>query len=151
MRIRIKEQFDLKGMAKHNEKAMNEAVEKASIQMLDWMASGSKNCHLIPPRLTGVLASSGSVFFKNKLIALSPDMTTEGQATPNKNHSGKYVTWGFNTDYATEMHEATNYSPGHISSRLPGSYPGNFWVREHLIKDKKDYFDLIQIFLNKFI
>lgn len=146
-RLVIKSTFRFDQFKSKSKEAMDNAIEKASIQMLDWMASGSANSSLIPPRLTGVLASSGSVFYNGKLIALSPNIATDGQPTPNKSYSGKGVTWGFNTEYATKMHEATGYSPGHISARLPGSYPGNRWVSEHLKKDKKDYYKLINKYL----
>lgn len=143
--LTIKSTIDVSKMA--SSKLFPPAQKKAAIQMLDWMANGSAGSPLKPPIRTGVMASSGSAFVNGKLIGVTPNKAKEGTPTPNKDYSGKGVAWGFNTDYAKEMHENKGLNPGPFSSRDPNMHPGNQWVSVHLKKDKDNYTALI----NKFI
>lgn len=148
--FKIKNTIDVSHLYKMSKQYFYNAQYKAAIQMLDWMSSGSAKSPKKPPRRTGVLASSGSVFYKNKLIGTTPDVRTseaEKPATPNKEHQGENVTWGFNTDYAKRMHEDKNLKPGPLSISDPNSSPGNQWMLEHLKKDAKNYMKLIAEFI----
>ena len=130
-----------------SKKTFANAQEKAAIQMLDWMASGSMGTQAAPPIRTGVLASSGSVFYKNKNLGVSPDISS-GQGTPNKAFSSKNITWGFNTEYATRLHEE-KLNPGPFSKANPNRSPGNQWLMKHLKKDANNYTKLIAKFIEK--
>ena len=145
--LNIKSTIDVSKFAAN--KLFPKAQEKAAIQMLDWMSSGSMTSPAKPPRRTGVLASSGSVFYKNKFLKATPNTSRGGTPTPNKSHSGKGVTWGFNTNYAAKMHEDKSLNPGPFSVRDPNMHPGNQWVTEHLQKDKNNYTKLIADFIKK--
>jgi hypothetical protein len=128
-------------------KLFPKAQEKAAIAMLTWMSSGSMGSPLKPPIRSGVLASSGSVFYKNKFLKTSKNISRGGVPTPNLSHTGKGVTWGFNTAYATRMHEDKDLNPGPFSLADPNMHPGNQWMTAHLQKDKNNYTKLIAEFL----
>ena len=128
--------------------------KKASIQMLDWMSTGTGVSQAAPPIRTGILESSGSVFYKNKLLKITPDVRidkTKGEPTPLKNYNSKNITWGFNTDYATRMHEDKDLNPGLYSIRNANRHPGNQWMLEHLKKDENNYSALIAKFAGKYL
>ncbi len=122
---------------------------KAAIQMLDWMSSGSMGSQAAPPIRTGVLASSGSAFYKKQNIGVSPDIAG-GKGTPNKSFNSRNITWGFDTDYAKKLHEE-KLNPGPLSKRNPNRQPGNQWLTEHLQKDKDNYMKLVAKFAKKFL
>lgn len=145
--LRIKSTINVSKMVTN--KLFPKAQEKASISMLDWMVSGSIGSPKKPPIREGILASSGSVFVDGKFLGTTPDITSGGTPTPNKTYSKKGVTWGFNTDYATRMHEDKNLKPGPYSARDPNMSPGNQWLTEHLQKDKNNYTKLIAAFVAK--
>ena len=144
----IKNTINIPAIKKVSKKAIVGSQKKAAIQMLDWMSSGSTGSAKAPPIRTGVLASSGSVFYKNKLLKVSPDVSS-GLGTPNKEFNAKNISWGFDTDYATRMHEDKNLNPGPVSQTNPNRHPGNQWVLEHLKKDKDNYTKLIALFMQK--
>jgi hypothetical protein len=145
--FKFKNTIDVSKLAKDSPKNFYLAQFKAAMAMLDWMSSGSQTSPKKPPIRTGVLASSGSVFYKNRLLGTSPNVATSGAPTPNKSHTGKNITWGFNTDYAKRMHEDKSLNPGPFSKRDPNMAPGNQWVTEHLQKDKDNYTKLIAEFI----
>jgi hypothetical protein len=135
----------IKGVSK---KAFAEGQMKAAIQMLDWMSSGSMGSQKAPPIRMGILASSGSAFYKKKNLGVSPDIS-RGMGTPNKQFNSKNITWGFNTVYATKMHEDKSLKPGPFSERNPNRHPGNQWVLEHLKADRNNYTKLIAEFAKR--
>lgn len=143
--LKIKSTIDVSKMAA--DKLFPQAQEKAAIQMLDWMTSGSMGSPKKPPIRTGVLASSGSVFYKNKLLGITPNVAKEGSPTPNTSYNTKNIAWGFNTAYASRMHEDKDLNPGPYSIRDPNMNPGNQWMTEHLQKDKDNYTKLIAEFI----
>jgi hypothetical protein len=145
----IKNTIDVSKIKAVSKKAFEKSQAKAAIQMLGWMASGSAASEKAPPIRTGVLASSGSVFYKNKLLTISPDISG-GKGTPNKAFNSKNITWGFNTVYATRMHEDKNLKPGPYSQASGNRHPGNQWLLEHLQKDKDNYTKLIAEFARKY-
>lgn len=149
--LKIKSTIDVSKFAAN--KLFPEAQEEAAIRMLDWMSSGSMGSPKKPPFRTGVLASSGSVFFKSKLLSVSPNVAESGTPTPYKTYTAKNVAWIFNTNYATKMHEGKSkhedksLNPGPYSVRDPNMHPGNQWVAEHLQKDKNNYTKIIAEFI----
>jgi len=143
--LKIKSTIDVSKFTAN--KLFPKAQEKAAIQMLDWMSSGSMGSPSKPPIRTGVLASSGSVFYKNKFLKASPNVARGETPTPNKSYNGKNVTWGFNTNYAAKLHEDKSLNPGPFSIRDANMHPGNQWVTEHLQKDKDNYTKLIAKFI----
>lgn len=141
---------DFSGLLKLKSKSpklFQSSQAKAAIQMLDWMSSGSPGSPSKPPIRTGVLASSGSVFYNNRYLGASPSVSKGGAPTPNKSYSGKGITWGFNTSYATRMHEDKGLRPGPFSSADPERHPGNQWLTAHLKGDKNNYTKLIAEFM----
>ena len=148
--LKYKNTINIPAIKNVSKKAFETAQKKAAIQMLDWMSSGSMASEAAPPIRTGILASSGSVFYKNQNLAVSKDISS-GQGTPNRQFNSKNITWGFNTDYATKMHEDKNLNPGPYSMRNANRHPGNQWVLEHLQKDKDNYSKLIAKFARNFL
>jgi len=148
-KLRIKNTINVAKLKGISNKAFADSQSKAAIQMLDWMSSGSMSAPEAPPIRTGILASSGSVFYKNKLLGVSPDISG-GQGTPNRQYNSKNITWGFNTDYAKRMHE-DKLNPGPYSQRNANRHPGNQWMTEHLQKDKDNYAALIAKFMEKYL
>lgn len=146
--LTVKNNLKINQFKKVSKKAFQSAQEKAAIQMLDWMSSGSPKSDKKPPIRTGVLASSGSAFYNNKFLKETPNVATKGTPTPNYQYSGKEITWGFNTEYAKRMHE-DKLTPGEFSSRDSGRKPGNQWMTAHLSKDKKLFIKVIAEFLKK--
>lgn len=148
--LTIKSTIDVSHLVKQSKNYFWLAQRTAANAMLDWMANGSMNSPKKPPIRTGVLASSGSVFYKSKYLGSTKDVRTSDAkepAFPNKHHTGEGVTWGFNTDYATAMHEDKNLSPGPFSIRDSNMHPGNQWLMEHLQKDKNSYTELVAKFI----
>lgn len=148
--FRIKNTINMVKAKKISDKAFIEGQSKAAIQMLTWMANGSIATQKAPPIREGILASSGSVFYKNKLLGVSPDRTG-GKATPNRDYNSKNITWGFNTAYATRMHEDKTLKPGPYSQANSNRHPGNEWAREHLNLDKNNYTALVAKFAGKYL
>lgn len=111
------------------------------LQLINNVVNGSPAEPVVPPVLTGLLRSSGSVFVGNKLIG-----TTPGQGTPSLTNSApkNVVTVGFNTDYAAKMHEklapAGPLQPGPFSTQS-GDVGGKF-IEKHLAADADEIFGL---------
>lgn len=114
------------------------ALEKTAIDMLNWFNNGSPNEPATPPIRHGVLRGSSSAFVGNKLVGVNPEKITPGgneKQTPNKSVSGsnaQRIRLGWNTDYATRMHEET-YNLGPISAATGTSGPK--WAEKHINAD----------------
>ena len=150
--LQIKFVFPLKRFKRVSTKALSDGLEKAGISMLDWMASGGPKSESAPPIRRGILAASGSVFVGNKLIKTTADQPVSGgQSQANKSYSGKagQLTFGFNTVYATRMHEDDSLNPGKFSSDSKNRAPGNGWVREHLKLEKDELMKVLAAFVDK--
>lgn len=106
--------------------------------MLTWMNNGSSNESRKPPIRWGVLRGSSTVFIGNKLVETYKSQIKPGapdKPTPAKSHSAPplNLTWVWNTDYATRMHEWTgNWGP---FTQQDGD-AGNKWVEKHLEADR---------------
>jgi hypothetical protein len=147
--LHIEIDFNIKGIKAKSAKAEKLGLEKGAIQLLDWTASGSPKTSLKSPIREGILSASGSAFIGNKKVHDTSDQAENG--TPNSSHSGAAgeITIGFNTAYATKMHEDSSLSPGPISQRSPDRSPGNQWLLNHLKQDKGLFMELIAEFYKK--
>lgn len=118
--------------------AWRKAKEIGAIQFLTWANNGSANESRKPPIATGFLRGSSSAFVGGKLVGVNQQ---ENNQEANRDHSEKegVITWGWNADYATRMHE-TEYNLGEHSQRDGDS--GNKWLEKHL---KADRFNLMKV------
>ncbi len=123
----------LKEFAKRYPEALKESLEVAAIQFLTWANNGSSKESRKPPIRRAFLRGSGSTFVGSKLVAVAPGYDN---SEANKSHSaGKFdVTWGWNAEYSTKMHE-TEYNLGEHSARDGAS--GNKWLEKHLDADRE--------------
>lgn len=123
-------------------KAMDEALLKSGIQLINWMVSGSPYSSRVPPIYDGILRGSGSVFLGKKLIKI-----TGSAAATLYDGARNTLTIGFNTSYATKMHEE-NWRPGPIS-RQSGADVGNKWIAIHLQTDGKAWLAYVAKIMDK--
>ena len=137
----------LKKLAEKSPKFFALAQRKAGIQFLNWANNGSGNSSKKPPIRWGVLRGSSSVFRGKFLVAKSPNKVRSGapeQPTPADGYEGNAVpttlTWVWNTDYATKMHEHTG-EWGEFTQQDGDA--GRKWVEEHLDKDRNDLMKMI--------
>ena len=149
--LKIKVSIKKKLLKRKTEEGFKTAVQKSGLQWLDWMANGSNNTPEAPPIRKGILAGSGSVFYGNKLLGTSQKSGTGGQ--PNTQHNGGklkgILTFGFNTNYASRMHNDDSLKPGPYSQQAGNRSPGNEWVQRHLKADANDFLKLVAAFLDK--
>jgi hypothetical protein len=125
------------------------ALGKGGLQLLNNTITGSPAAKAIPPKLTGHLRGSGSVFVGNKLVG--DTQASESSGTPNKDHSDdpNVITVGFDTPYAAKMHEhiGIDYKLGPESEKS-----GNveaFFLRKHIEGDKDEIMQLIATFIKQ--
>lgn len=126
-----------KKVIKAPKSVMERSQAKGGLQMLDWMASGSPKNNTMPPLKTGFLSGSGSVFLGGKLLDVTESSGTE-RGKPNKSYQAKdnVLTFGFNTEYAAEVHEVKK-AKGQFSGQSGNRQSGNQWVTSHLKSDGK--------------
>jgi len=122
------------------------AKAKVGLQLLNWIVNGSSKEPTIPPIKTGILRGSGSAFVGSELVGDSKGLI--GRGDPNKSFSGNpnTVTVGFNTSYATRMHEE-EWNPGPVS-RQSGNV-GNKFIKKHLAADGKNLTKLYAMFTKR--
>lgn len=136
----LKEYFKKAGISKSESKGADKiAKTKTAIQLLNWVVNGSPKEPVVPPIYWGVLRSSGSAFVGSEFVGGTNflPVISPGQVVLNKILREKQttITIGFNTAYATRMHE-TNWTPGERS--LQSGDVGNKFVERHLKSDKED-------------
>ena len=130
--------------------AFKEADEKAriktGIQLINNIVNGEGGDTIRPPIDTGTLWGSGSVFLGSQNIYITPPKN--GLGSPNTSHSGKkgVITIGFNTEYATKMHNE-DWNPGPISRQAGGV--GKHYVIKHLASDRNELMTLYATFVKK--
>lgn len=131
-------------------KAIDICMLKIGLQLLNNCNNGSPQDPTVPPKDTGALRSSASVFLDDKLIGIAPYVG--GEATPAKSFpvqlkSGEHiVTIVYNTAYAAKLHE-TEWNLGEGSVRAGNV--GNFWIKKHLDADGKELIKFFGILLKK--
>lgn len=122
----------LKEFQKKSPKALEAALSIAGIQFLTWANNGSSKESRKPPIRRGFLRGSSSAFLGGKLLGVY--QLTSNQDV-NRSHSDKpfTLTWGWNSNYATKMHE-TEYNLGRFSQQDGDA--GNKWLEKHLSADR---------------
>jgi len=135
----------LKELEKKSPEALRKALEIAAIQFLTWSANGSSKESRKPPIRRGFLRGSGSAFVGSKLVGL---VRGHDNKEANRSYSDNplNVTWGYNSEYATKMHE-TNYKPGPFSAQDGDA--GNKWLERHLSADRELFMKVVAIEFSK--
>ena len=147
----VKKYFKQAGIEKNKSTASDFlAKSKMALSLLNFCLNGSKNSSRTPPVLTGDLRGSGSVFVGNKMIQ---DSKGASKGTPNTTYSENpdTITIGFNTEYATKIHENLEPAGGlqlGTKSREAGDAGGKF-VEEHLDADKESLLEIYAKFFKK--
>lgn len=88
------------------EAGMTRGLDAGGLQLLNNIINGSPASQAVPPKLTGHLRGSGSVFVGGRFVGDSQGEESAG--TPNKSFSGAKdttITVGLDTPYATYMNE----------------------------------------------
>jgi len=135
----------LKRLQQKSPKIFRKAMEKGAIQFLTWANTGSKAESKTPPIRWGVLRGSSSTFIGNILVAIFSIFIKSGapeKPTPTRSHSGLdlVITWVWNTDYATKMHE---WMGGWGKFTIQAGNAGNKWLEKHLRADRNALMEMI--------
>lgn len=133
-------------LIKGNNVFLQKAQEKAALQMLTWMNSGSPNTSAKPPIMWGVLRGSSSAFVNNVLVAVFESSGITGAITPAikaDNPKKNKTIWVWNTAYSAKMHYWTG---GWGPVTIQDGDAGNQWVWLHLKNDAKSWYKLIVSF-----
>ncbi len=154
MQGRIKMRMDLKPLKMlqmKSPKAFQKSMEVAAIQFLTWANKGSKAESRTPPIRWGVLRGSSSAFVGNKLVTIFQINIESGapeKPTPAKSGgmAGLIITWVWNTDYATKMHE---WKGGWGKFTIQAENAGNKWLENHLRRDRDALMEAIGIQFKK--
>jgi hypothetical protein len=114
--------------------AHRNAMRKMGIALLGFILNGSSNDPTVPPKKSGMLRGSGSVFVEKELVHTSRGEYPAGTPAQQYNAGKDTVAVGLNTAYAHRLHE-TKWKPG------PGSIQsgnvGNKFIERHLIADRE--------------
>jgi hypothetical protein len=145
MKFKEKPFPELQPLIKKSPNAFKNAQKKGAIQFLNWANNGSAKETRKPPIRWGVLRGSSSAFVGSELVQTYdiPIMAgADERPTPAQSHNAKddQMTWVWNTDYATKMHE-TNYKPGPFTAQDGNAGPK--WLEKHLNADKDDLMKVI--------
>lgn len=129
---------------KLTDKATDKALAAGGLQLLNNIVNGSPASPAVPPKLTGHLRGSGSVFVGSKFVGDSSQFETGG--TPNKSYSesnDKIITVGFDTPYAAKMNEqiGVTLKLGPVSQQS-GNVEFHF-MQKHITGDSKEILQLI--------
>lgn len=137
----------LKNLQKESSELFQKAMAKGGIQFLNWANNGSAKSSRKPPIRFGVLRGSSSVFVGTKLISIFDIPIKEGAkesptpARTNDHPEPFRLTFVWNTDYASRMHEHKgDWGP---FTKADGD-AGNKWLEEHLKNDRQDLIDFIR-------
>lgn len=115
------------------------------LQLLNFCVNGSSKERVKPPIRWGILRASGSVFADGVLLGDTKALSADGKpATDYSSCPPSCVAVGFNTSYASRLHESDAWTPGgdppsEQAMRNPAMLEnvGNKWVEKHLIADKE--------------
>lgn len=118
------------------------AKTEIGLQLINWIVNGSSSEPVVPPILWGNLRAAGSVFVGSEFVGGNNLYKVKKPTKPideniqNTSHNAPIstVTIGFNTSYATKMHE-TKWNPGPASEKSGDT--GNKFVEKHLKSDGK--------------
>lgn len=136
----------LKAFQRRDPKNFKKAQKKAGIQFLNWANNGSKRTSKKPPIRFGILRGSSSVFIGKDLVetfSIIIKAGTDETISPARSHlaSPKTLTFVWNTDYATKMHE---HKGGWGKFTQQDGDAGRKWLEEHLKRDRNDLFKMIR-------
>jgi len=135
----------LKRLQRKSPQAFQKALKVAAIQFITWANKGSKAEPGTPPIRWGVLRGSSSAFVGSQLVTTFLQNIQSGapeEPTPAQSHvaPASTITWTWNTDYATKMHE---WKGGWGKFTIQAGNAGNKWLEKHLQKDKNDLMKVI--------
>lgn len=150
----LTKKLDFRGLKKLQHRTpdmFTNAMSKGGLQGLNWMNNGSRRESRKPPIRFGTLRGSSSVFVGNKLVGVTDISIRSGapeRPTPAKQYNGKphVLTFVYNTDYATKMHEHEG-NWGKFTKQDGDA--GNKWLELHLIRDRDDLFNFIELEFRK--
>ncbi len=143
----------LEKFAKQSPKAFTKAQEKASLQLLTWMNTGSFGTSESrkPPIRYGVLRGSSSAFVGSQKVGdfkINVKAGSKEQISPASSYAapGGTTTIVYNTDYAAKMHEWGG--PWGEFTEQDGD-AGAKWVEKHLQADKDLFIKILGIEFKK--
>lgn len=130
---------ELAKLEKQSPKAFEFGLTVGAIQFLTWANNGSTKEPRKPPIAKGFLRGSSSAFVGSKLVGV---YTGENNKEANRSYAenGLNVTWGWNADYATKMHES-EYNLGPVS--VQDGDAGNKWLEKHLDADRELFMKVV--------
>lgn len=126
------------------------AAIKTGLQLLNNCNNGSPQEPVVPPKLTGALRGSASVFVNGRLVGIAPNIG--GKPIPAKSitealkEDNLIISIVYNTAYARRLHEE-EWRPG-IGSSNAGSV-GNKWVEKHINADGEELLEFHGTILKK--
>jgi hypothetical protein len=138
--------------------ADKKAKIKCGLQFINFIINGSSKEPVTPPVKWGNLRAAGSVHVGTEFVGgnnLYPVKSTGGLSeinekaesnTANISENVDTITIGFNTSYATRMHE-TNWNPGKTSEQAGNT--GNKYIQKHLYADKDTILEFYAITFKK--
>lgn len=126
------------------ESGMTRGLDAGGLQLLNNIINGSPASAAVPPKLTGHLRGSGSVFVGGKFVGDSQGEEPAG--TPNKSFSGAKsttITVGLDTPYAAKMNEniGVKLKLGPVSQQS-GNVEAHF-MQKHIEGDAEETLKLI--------
>lgn len=137
----------LNGLARKSPGAFVKALKRGAIQFLNWSNLGSANSPRKPPIRFAVLRASSSAFVGKEFVTSFQTAVKGGgseRPTPARSVGSApptRVTWVWNTDYATRMHEWTgNWGPVTVQD----GDAGRKWLEEHLEADRDSFYDVVR-------
>ena len=134
----------LRKLQRESPKLFEKAEAKGAIAFLNWCNLGSGKASRKPPIRWGVLRGSSSALVAGKIVFIFPQSIQGGNesVTPARSFRAEpfVITWVWNTDYATKMHE---WEGGWGKFTLQDTDAGNQWLMMHLQADKDDLMTVI--------
>lgn len=129
----------LRKFAKKSPTAFKKAMKVGAIQFLTWANTGSRKESRTPPIRWGVLRGSSSAFLGNELVTIFPVSILPGakeEPSPASSATAPEmtITWVWNTDYATKMHE---WKGGWGKYTVQAGDAGNKWLEKHIKADRE--------------
>lgn len=141
--------FDTKDFDKKFAKLMDKTVPELQERgMGRAMTQLLNDCMMEIPTVPvdeGTLRGSGSIFVQNQLVATSEGSPKSKKGTPNKDHREKVLSHqlvgvvGFNTPYASVLHEGINVKQGYVIRNYSEPSSGKKFLEKKLLSNGKSY------------
>jgi len=124
--------------------ADKKAKTVCGLQFINFVVNGSSKETVTPPIKWGNLRAAGSVHVGREFVGgnnLYPvkEKTGEGANIGGISEKPDTITIGFNTSYATKLHE-TEWNPGPASKKAGNV--GNKYLEKHLVADRETVMQL---------